>query len=130
MLYALAEFDDADLMKRTCRLAFSGEVKSQDAPFLLARSIGNKYHGHIAWAAVQENWKTANDTFPGNSIVRMVSTVTTLNTSAHEAQLSAFFSEHPIPQAAKTLEQVLERQKVNVALREREADALLAALGD
>ncbi len=128
MLYALAEFDDAELMKRTCRLAFSGDVKSQDAPFLLARSIGNKHHGHIAWAAVQENWKMANDAFPGNSIVRMVSTVTTLNTPAHEAQLSAFFSEHPIPQAAKTLEQVLERQKVNVALRVREADSLLAAL--
>ena len=130
MLYALAEFDDEELMKRTCRLAFSGDVKSQDAPFLLARSIGNKYQGHIAWAAVQENWKLANDTFPGNTIVRMVSQVTTLNTPAHGAQVSAFFSEHPIPQAAKTLEQVLERQKVNVALRARESESLLAALGD
>ncbi|MFM8827120.1 MAG: ERAP1-like C-terminal domain-containing protein, partial [Actinomycetota bacterium] len=109
-------------------LAFSGDVKSQDAPFLLARSIGNKYHGHIAWAAVQENWKLANDTFPGNSIVRMISTVTTLNTAANEAQVSAFFSEHPIPQAAKTLEQVLERQKVNVALRTREGANLISYL--
>ncbi len=128
MLYALAEFDDADLMRRTCRLAFSSDVKSQDAPFLLARCIGNKYHGHVAWTAVQENWQHANDTFPGNTIVRMVSTVTTLNTPQAGAQVAAFFSEHPIPQAAKTLEQVLERQKVNVALREREASSLMSAL--
>ena len=128
MLYALAEFDDADLMKRTCALAFSGDVKSQDAPFLLARCIGNKYHGSSAWAAVQENWTYANDTFPGNTIVRMISTVTTLNTPESETQVNAFFSEHPIPQATKTLEQALERQKVNVALRSRESNSLRAAV--
>jgi len=128
MLYALAEFDDAELMKKTCALAFSGDVKSQDAPFLLARCIGNKYHGSIAWAAVQENWDYANKTFPGNTIVRMVSTMTTLNTPDLEAQVTAFFSEHPIPQATKTLEQALERQKVNVALRSRESAILLTAV--
>ena len=128
MLYALAEFDDVELMKKTCALAFSGDVKSQDAPFLLARCIGNKYHGTIAWAAVQENWDYANKTFPGNTIVRMVSTMTTLNTPELEAQVSAFFSEHPIPQATKTLEQALERQKVNVALRSRESATLTSAL--
>ena len=128
MLYALAEFDDVELMKKTCALAFSGDVKSQDAPFLLARCIGNKYHGIVAWAAVQENWNYANETFPGNTIVRMVSTMTTLNTPELEAQVSAFFSEHPIPQAAKTLEQALERQKVNVALRSRESATLTSAL--
>jgi aminopeptidase N len=116
-------------MKRTCALAFSGDVKSQDAPFLLARCIGNKYHGTIAWAAVQENWDYANQTFPGNTIVRMVSTMTTLNTPELEAQVTAFFSEHPIPQATKTLEQALERQKVNVSLRSRESAAVLSALG-
>ena len=128
MLYALAEFDDVELMTRTCRLAFSGDVKSQDAPFLLARCIANKNHGEIAWAAVQENWTYANDTFPGNTIVRMVSTITTLNTEALETQVNAFFSEHPIPQATKTLEQALERQKVNVALRSREGATILTAL--
>ncbi len=128
MLYALAEFDDADLMHRTCEMAFSDEVKSQDAPFLITRAIANKYHGDIAWAAAQKNWAYANEKFPGNTIVRMVSSVTTLNTPAHEAQIGAFFTEHPIPQAVKTLEQVLERQKINVALRSREASTLKSAL--
>jgi puromycin-sensitive aminopeptidase len=128
MLYALAEFDDADLMQRTCDLAFSDEVKSQDAPFLITRAIANKYHGDIAWAAAQKNWAYANEKFPGNTIVRMVSSVTTLNTPAHEAQIGSFFTEHPIPQAVKTLEQVLERQRINVALRSRETSSLKSAL--
>jgi puromycin-sensitive aminopeptidase len=128
MLYALAEFDDADLMQRTCDLAFSDEVKSQDAPFLITRAIANKYHGDIAWAAAQKNWAYANEKFPGNTIVRMVSSVTTLNTPAHETQMASFFSEHPIPQAVKTLEQVLERQRINVALRSRETSSMKSAL--
>ena len=130
MLYALAEFDDAELMQRTCDLAFSDEVKSQDAPFLITRAIANKYHGDIAWAAAQKNWAYANEKFPGNTIVRMVSSVTTLNTPAHETQMASFFSEHPIPQAVKTLEQVLERQRINVALRSRETSSLKSALSE
>ena len=42
--------------------------------------------------------------------------------------MQAFFAEHPIQQAAKTLDQVLERQRVNAALRAREHDRFAAAL--
>ena len=42
--------------------------------------------------------------------------------------MQGFFAEHPIPQAAKTLEQLLERQRVNANLRAREAEPLAAAL--
>ncbi len=34
-------------------------------------------------------------------------------------EAAAFFAEHPIPQSAKMLEQMLERQRVAAALRER-----------
>jgi puromycin-sensitive aminopeptidase len=43
------------------------------------------------------------------------------------ADVQAFFAEHPIPQATKTLEQVLERQRVNAALRTRAATELARA---
>ena len=119
MLYALAEFDSAELMERTCAFATGGEVKNQDAPFLLGRCIANKRHGRIAWDAVRANWERANREYPGNTIVRMVSTVPTLNTPELRADVLAFFAEHPIPQGAKTLEQTLERQGVNVTLRTR-----------
>ena len=128
MLYALAEFDSEDLIRRTADFAFSGDVKTQNAPFLLNRCIANKHHGQVAWEIVRKNWEKANIEFPGNSIVRMVSSVTTLNTPEIEQDVQAFFGEHPIPQATKTLEQVLERQRVNVALRRREASVAAQAL--
>jgi hypothetical protein len=44
------------------------------------------------------------------------------------ADVQSFFSEHQIPQSAKTLDQILERQRVNAALREREQARCAAAL--
>ena len=127
MLYALAEFDDADLMRRTCELAFTDEVKSQDAPFLLNRCVANKNHGALAWRIVRSRWHEATARFPSNTIIRMVSSVSTLNTAALLEDVRSFFAEHSLPQSAKTLEQVLERHGVNVALRERESAAMSAA---
>ena len=130
MLYALAEFDDADLMKRTCELAFSGEVKTQNAPFLLNRCVANRFHGELAWQFVQQHWKEANEKFPVNTIVRMVDSAKMLNSDVAEASVQSFFTEHEIPQAVQTLQQVLERQRVNVAVRRRESAALSAHLTD
>ena len=60
----------------------------------------------------------------------MVDSVKTLTRPEQRADVAAFFAEHPIPQAAKTLEQILERQGVNVALRERAEPALAKAFTD
>lgn len=127
-LYALADFDDPDLILETCRYALSGEVKSQNAPFVLARCMQNRLNGSVAWRFVRENWKHANATFPVNTIIRMVQPVSMLNTAELGVETRAFFAEHPISQSTKTLDQVLERQQVNIALRQREEKRLSAAL--
>jgi puromycin-sensitive aminopeptidase len=127
-LYALADFQSADLIERACNFAFSGEVKTQNAPFLLNRCIANREFGTVAWRIVRQRWTEANEKFPVNTIVRMVDTTKTLNTPELLADVQAFFAEHAIPQAAKTLEQVLERQRVNTALRSREGQTLLDTL--
>ncbi|MBA3606464.1 MAG: ERAP1-like C-terminal domain-containing protein [Acidimicrobiia bacterium] len=127
-LYALAEFDREDLILRTCELAMSGEIKTQNAPFLLRQCIANRRHGATAWRFVRQHWDEANSAFPTNTIVRMIDSVRLLTEEAVAADVQAFFAEHPIHQAAKTLEQVLERQRVNTALRARESARFAAAL--
>jgi len=124
----LAEFPEAAQIELSVQLAFSGEVRTQNAPFLLNRCIANRHHGAAAWQSVRKQWDTANEKFPGSTIVRMIDPVKLLTAPAVVADVQSFFSEHPIPQGAKTLEQVLERQRVNAALREREAVRLSAAL--
>ena len=127
-LYSLAEFDDAELVARTCELALSSDVKTQNAPFLLRGCIGNRRFGSEAWAFVRQHWSDINDRFPRNTIVRMIETVTLLDRPSEVADVQGFFSEHGIPQAAKTLEQHLERQRVNAKVRERNEGQLKATL--
>ena len=127
-LYALAEFPEEAQIRRTIDLAFSGDVKTQNAPFLLNRCIANRWHGETAWSSVRLNWQLANDRFPNNTIVRMIDPVKLLTRPEAVADVQSFFAEHPIPQAAKTLDQILERQRVNAALQAREADRLPSAL--
>jgi puromycin-sensitive aminopeptidase len=127
-LNALAEFDDEELVLRTCELCMSGDVKTQNAPFVLRLCIANRRHGAAAWRFVRERWADANAAFPQNTIVRMIGSVTLLTTPELVADVQAFFAEHPIPQAAPTLRQILERQTVNAALKERESANLAASL--
>ncbi|MGA9277689.1 MAG: M1 family metallopeptidase [Ilumatobacter sp.] len=127
-LYALAEFDDDGLVARTRELAMSDAVKTQNAPFLLRATIANRNHGLASWDFVKQNWDLANERFPGNTIVRMVDAVKLLNTADAVDDARRFFESHPIAQATQTLDQVLERQRVNTALRDRDGDALAARL--
>ena len=127
-LYALADFPRREELARTVELAFSGEVRTQNAPFLLNRCIANRWQGEQAWADVRQRWADANERFPSNTIVRMIDSAKLLTAPEVVADVQSFFSEHPIPQAAKTLDQVLERQRTNAALRAREADRLGARL--
>jgi puromycin-sensitive aminopeptidase len=127
-LYALAEFPGVEEFDATLRLAASGEVKTQNAPFLLQRAIAHRDHGARAFRFVREHWAALLDAFPSNTHVRMVDSVKLLSRPEEVADARGFFSEHPIPQGANTLAQILERQGVNAAFRSREAASLAAAL--
>ncbi len=127
-LMALPEFNDSELIARTCELAMSGEVKSQNAPFLLTGAIGSREHGRQAWDFVKENWNAANERFPNNTIVYMVSSIRQLTLPDDVHDTAAFFADNPIEQSAATLRQMLERQQINAALRAREGHALRGAL--
>jgi len=54
----------------------------------------------------------------------MVDSAKQLTTPELVADTAAFFAKHPIPQATKTLDQILERQRINAALFARDGAAL------
>ena len=58
----------------------------------------------------------------------MASATATLNSDVMEADIQSFFSERPIVQAGKTLDKVIERQRVNTDLRRRESGIVADAL--
>ncbi|CAN5182910.1 M1 family metallopeptidase [soil metagenome] len=126
-LHALARFQEPELISRMLDLSL-GEVRTQDAPYLLGRGLANRRAGAQVWEFVRRNWETINARFPSNSIVRLVEGVRTFTDPALANDVESFFAEHTVPQGAKTLAQHLERLRVNVALRQREAADLSSAL--
>ena len=94
---------------------------------MLGRCIATATTATQAWRLVRERWPELVDRFPANTIVRMIDPVKLLIRPEQQADVAGFFAEHAIPQSAKTLQQVLERQRVNAALRERDADSLRQA---
>jgi puromycin-sensitive aminopeptidase len=126
-LFALAGFPGEDHVDTLLEMSTS-EIRSQNAPFVIALSMRHHEHGPKVWEFVAQNWDELNNRFPDNSISRMLSGITSLTDEPLAAAVAAFVSEHPVPQGAKTVEQHVERMHINVALKQREADRLAADL--
>jgi puromycin-sensitive aminopeptidase len=125
---ALARFRDPEALGRTLTLSLSGDVRTQDAPFLLRDTIANRVNGPTAWAFVTENWPEIEKRFPANSLSRMVGGIRTLSDRAVAEGAEAFLADHPIPQGALQVRQHIERMWVTVTLAEREAARLATSL--
>jgi puromycin-sensitive aminopeptidase len=123
-LYALADVRRADQMDRVLELAMTPEVRTQNAPFLIGACIANRDHGDRAWSLVEARWDDMNERFPSNSIVRMLHGIRAVSAPELSARIESFLADHQVPQAKQTLQQHLERMRVSVALRRREADRL------
>ena len=126
-LYALTRFHDPELIDRLCEMTL-GDIRSQNAPYVLRLAMENRTEGVRAWDFVRRNWDALNERFPSNSIVRMLDGLTSINDGAVAADIQGFFAEHEVPQGMNTLRQILERQRAAVALKDREVEPLGAAL--
>ncbi|MGH7315144.1 MAG: M1 family metallopeptidase [Candidatus Rokuibacteriota bacterium] len=127
-LYALAGFRQPELLRRTLEKTTNGEVRSQDAPFLVRTLLAGVHSRELAWDYVKANWQAMARQYPGSAYRRMYEGVTALVSPAWEVDVKAFFTSNRIVLGGKTLEQYLEQLRVAVGLQEREAPALAAYL--
>ena len=122
---SLAGFRDVTLLKRTLEYALNpSELRTQDAPFVVARVLGNPEGAEAAWAFVKEKWAEMIRLYPESGLVRLCGAVTALNTPEQEADVKAWFAAHKVPHAGKSIDQYLELLHVAVLLRQRDEKAL------
>ena len=124
--FALAAFRQLDLLERTLATTVNGEVRSQDTPYLMRSLLMNTDGRERAWAFMKEHWEEMLRQYPDNSIVRMCEGIVSLVTSTLEAEVNQFFAAHPVKQGTKTMEQHLEKLRIAVACKQREAANLEA----
>lgn len=129
-LHALSEFTEARLLSRSIELAFSNEVRSQDAPYLLAGILASREGCVLAWEAVEHHWDEMLKLWPPNTIHRMLDSLPSLVAAGDDAVSRAFawLDEHPLARGERKVAQSRERLRVNVAFHQRVGGRLASLL--
>jgi puromycin-sensitive aminopeptidase len=127
-LYALAEAPHPALLRRTLDLCLTADVRTQDAPFLIAAVLQNRYGADMGWSWVEEHWPVLKERFPSGLLARVLEGVTTFVDPGLADRVRAFCAANEMPLKALRMDQVLERMDLNVALALRLRSTLASAL--
>lgn len=107
---ALADFSDPALVRRTFDYIVGPEVRSQDATLFIAALLSNPDAQKQAWPLLRERWpqvQKKTGQFGGNTVV--IAALGTFCDTRRAAEVRQFFTIHKVPDAARTLQQSLER---------------------
>lgn len=123
-LRAAAAVPDEESAARLVEMVLGGEIRRQDANWVLARLLGHRETGPLVWELVKANWEAVLDAMPPQNRRRMLDLIMYRSEPEVAADIEAWFAEHPIGGAEKHTEQQMERLRVRVALRQREGERL------
>jgi puromycin-sensitive aminopeptidase len=124
---ALTHFTDPELQDRLLEM-LATEVRTQNAPYVLAMSMSNPDIGTRAWAFMRDRWSELVARYPDNSISRMVGGVRGIWDPAAAAEILDFFALPRVPHSDRPIAQHMEMVRAHQAARSRERDRLVAAL--
>ncbi|HWF84767.1 MAG TPA: ERAP1-like C-terminal domain-containing protein, partial [Vicinamibacterales bacterium] len=124
-LNALSDFTAPALVDRGLQLALSPTMRSQDTALYLAHFLGNPVTHARAWTFVTANWPAleAKVTIFGGD-TNLTSALGSFCDAATRDDIGAFFAAHPLPAAARTLKQTIERINNCIDLREKQTPVL------
>jgi puromycin-sensitive aminopeptidase len=128
-LFATARFPGEPEIDRVLRASVGDEVRTQDAPYLLARATTNRQHGPHVWRFIADRWEELQERFASSNIIGLVSGVRYLTGPDAVHDVDDFFRTHDIPQNHLMLLQTLERMRVAATLRERVTPELFERFG-
>jgi aminopeptidase N/puromycin-sensitive aminopeptidase len=117
-LYALAEFRDPALIDRALEYTLTPKLRSQDTAAFFARFLGEEAARPRAWAFLKQHWTELEPKvtiFGGDTTI--IGALSSFCDAPARDDISAFFKQHPLPAAARTLSQTIERIDNCVALR-------------
>lgn len=122
---ALGRFTDPALVGRTIDLAFSDEVKSQDAPALFGVLLSNPSGRDMTWQAIKDRWPELERRFGVfQGIPAIVGSTSAFCDSSARQDVTRFFEQHPVASAARSLRRSLESIDSCIALKARAGEGV------
>ncbi len=123
-LRAAVSVPDPDAAARALEMVLDGTVRRQDSPWVLAGLIGHRDTGPATWELVKHRWDEVIATPPPQTVRRVIDYVPYRSEPEVAADIEAWLQDHPLPGVTKYAAQQIERMRVRVGLREREATRL------
>ena len=121
-LGALTRFRQQDLLQETLQRSMDPqEVRIQDTMLVVTALAANRYGRNLAWEFVKTNWGEFDRRYGrgGFAIMRLVAIPGAFTTEERAQEVDEFFKSHPAPSATRTIQQSLERIRLNVKWLER-----------
>jgi len=124
-LNALSDFTDPALVDRGLQLSLASTMRSQDTALYLAHFLGNPLIHARAWTFVKAHWPALEPKvaiFGGDT--NLTSALGSFCDAGARDDITAFFAAHPLPAAARTLNQTIERINNCIDLRTKQTSVL------
>ncbi len=125
-LFSLTGFRDSALLSKTMAMTLDGQVRTQNAPYLMHSLLLNTTSRYDAWDFLRRNWEEMAKKYPDNALPRMCEAIVAL--IDREDEVKTFFTTHRVRLGAKIIDQHLERLRVAVEFRAREGASLSSTL--
>lgn len=120
-LGAMCSFKDEKLLLKTLNFSQTREIRSQNMQLPIMRIAANPYGKKILWPWLQKNWKQLSKKVGhGNPLLnRIIYSIGLVISSSQEQEVRKFFKKNPTPGTERTLEQTLERVRINTKFLQR-----------
>ncbi len=128
-LYGLAQFRDPALIDRGLALSVTPTIRRQDTAAFLARFFDEESARGRAWSFLKAHWSELepNVTIFGGD-TRIIGSLGNFCEASARDDIASFFRQHPLPAAARTLTQTIERIENCIAFRSSQTPTVTAFL--
>ncbi len=127
-LRAAAIVPDRAGSEKLFQMVLDGDIRRQDAFWVVAIMLGHRENGPRVWELMKENWNDLLEQMPPATGRRILDLLPNRSEPDVAADIEAWLADHPIRGGEKYADQQIELLKVRVGLREREATRLGDAL--
>ncbi len=127
-LRAAAIVPDRAGSEKLFQMVLDGEIRRQDAFWVIAVMFGHRENGPRVWELMKEHWDDLLGQMPPATGRRILDLLPNRSEPEIAEDIEAWLADHPIKGGEKYADQQIELLKVRVGLREREATRLGDAL--
>jgi puromycin-sensitive aminopeptidase len=127
-LRAAAHVPEREAAERLFHMILDGDVRTQDAFWVLAAMLSQRETGPVVWELTKEHWDAVIGLLPPTVARRILDGIPYRSEPEVAADIESWLSEHPVPGGDLYMPQQIELMKVRVGLRGREQGRLGDAL--